>query len=72
MVIVIRNKMNKEIKDIETKYQRKLTVDEELILADWLHDIAVKNEHPIGKHLSLHDWEAGMKEAKREFKKENK
>ena len=64
--------MNKEIKDIETKYQRKLTEEEKGILHGWLRDIDIKNASPTGQEMTLHDWEQGLKRAKKNFQEENK
>lgn len=52
--------------------EKKISVDEEIILADWLHAIREKNKTVVGQLMSLHDWEQGLKRAKKKFKEENR
>ena len=52
--------------------QKKISVDGEIILADWLHAIREKNKTVVGHLMSLHDWEQGLKRAKKKFKEENR
>ena len=53
-------------------YEKKIPVDEEIILADWLHSLREKNKTVVGQLMSLHDWEQGLKRAKKKFKEENR
>ena len=52
--------------------EKKISVDEEIILADWLHTIIGKNKTVVGQLMSLRDWEQGLKRAKIKFKEENR
>jgi hypothetical protein len=52
--------------------EKKIPVDEEIILADWPYAIREKNETVVGQLISLHDWEQGLKRAKKKFKEENR
>ena len=52
--------------------EKKISVDEEIILADWLHTIIGKNKTVVGQLMSLRDWEQGLKRAKKKFKEENR
>ena len=52
--------------------EKKISVDDEIILADWLHAIREKNKTVVGHLMSLHDWEQGLKRAKKKFKEENR
>ena len=52
--------------------QKKISVDGEIILADWLYAIREKNKTVVGQLMSLHDWEQGLQRAKKKFKEENR
>ena len=52
--------------------EKKISVDDEIILADWLYAIREKNKTVVGQLMSLHDWEQGLKRAKKKFKEENR
>lgn len=52
--------------------EKRISVDVEIILADWLYAIREKNKTVVGQLMSLHDWEQGLKRAKKKFKEENR
>ena len=53
--------------------KKKISVEDEIILADWLYAIREKNNKTVvGQLMSLHDWEQGLKRAKKKFKEENR
>ena len=52
--------------------EKKISVDDEIILADWLHAIREKNKTAVRRLMLLHDWEQDLKGAKKKFKEENR
>jgi hypothetical protein len=52
--------------------QRKLTAEEKEVLNAWLRDIDIKNKTVTGQLMSLHDWEQGLKRARKNFQEGNK
>ena len=52
--------------------EKKISVDDEIILADWLYAIRGKNKTVVGQLMSLHDGEQSLKIAKKKFKEENR
>ena len=52
--------------------QRELTQEEKDFVYGWLRDIDIKNKSVTGRLMSLHDWEKGLKRAKKNFQEENK
>ena len=52
--------------------EKKIPVDDEIILVDWLHAIREKNKTVVGQLMSLHDWEQSLKRTKKKFKEENR
>ncbi len=52
--------------------EKKISVDDEIILADWLHAIREKNKTAVRRLMLLHDWEQALKGAKKKFKEENR
>lgn len=52
--------------------EKKISVDDEIILADWLHAIREKNKTVVEQLMSIHDWEQGLERVKKKFKEENR
>ena len=64
--------MNNIERENNNEDHRPLLESESEILDDWLRAIEMKNKTVTGQLMSLHDWEKGLKRARKQFRSKNK